>query len=123
VVRFLRDALVMEEGSHLHLARGTERSWLGAGKEVGIEGASTHFGTLTYHFSLDPAKSKLTGVIDFPAGRIPYEVILHCRLPEGLKVVSVDKSSQATLADDGAALAWSHPLGTVHFEARVAPGK
>ena len=123
VVRFLRDALVMEEDDHLHLARGIERSWLASGQEVGIEEAPTHFGTLTYRFSLDPTKSKLTGVIDFPASKLSYNASLHCRLPEGLKVVSVDKASQATVTGDGAALEWSHPHGTVHFEAQVRSGK
>jgi hypothetical protein len=113
----------MEEDHHLHLARGIERSWLGSGKEVGIEGASTHFGTLTYRFSLDPTRSKLTGVIDFPASKVPYDATLHCRLPEGLRIVSVDKNSRATLAGGGAALEWSHPQGTAHFEAQVEPGK
>lgn len=121
VVRFLRDALVMEQDDHLHLARGIERSWLGSGKEVGIQDASTHFGTLTYRFSLDPSKTKLTGVIDFPTSKVPYNATLHCRLPEGLKVVSVDKGSVATVTRDGTALEWSHPHGTVHFEARVEP--
>jgi hypothetical protein len=119
VVRFLRDALVMEQDDHLHLARGIERSWLGSGKEVGIQDASTHFGTLTYRFSLDRTKSKLTGTIDFPTSKIPYSATLHCRLPEGLKVVSVDKDSQATVTSDGATMEWSHPHGTVHFEAQV----
>jgi hypothetical protein len=104
----------------LHLARGIERSWLASGQEVGIQNASTHFGTVTYRFSLDPAKSKLSGVIDFPASRVPYSATLHCRLPEGLKVVSVDKSSQATVSGDGTALDWGHPHGAVHFEAQVA---
>jgi hypothetical protein len=123
VVRFLRDALVMEEDNRLHLARGIERSWLASGKEVGIQDASTHFGTLTYRFSLDAAESKLTGAIDFPASKVPYNATLHCRLPEGLKVESVDKASQATVARDGATLEWNHPHGMVHFEAQVTPGK
>jgi hypothetical protein len=122
VVRFLRDALVMEEDDHLHLARGIERSWLASGKEVGIQDAPTRFGTLTYRFSLDAAKSKLTGVIDFPTSKIAYSATLHCRLPEGLRVVSVDTASQATVAGDGTALDWSHPHGTVHFEAQVRHG-
>jgi hypothetical protein len=123
VVRFLRDALVMEEDDHLHLARGIDRSWLASGREVGIEDASTHFGRLTYHFSLDQAKSKLTGEIDFPESRISYKATLHCRLPENLKVVGVDKSSKASLAADGNALEWDNPHGTVHFEALVRPGR
>lgn len=122
VVRFLRDALVMEQDDHLHLARGIERGWLASGQEVGIEDAPTHFGTLTYRFSLDSTKSKLTGVIDFPASKVPYNATLHCRLPEGVRVVSVDKASQATVAADGAALEWSHPHGAVHFKAQVRSG-
>jgi hypothetical protein len=119
VVRFLRDALVMEEDDHLHLARGIDRSWLASGSNVGIENASTHFGRLTYHFSLDQAKSRLIGEIDFPVSKIPYRATLHCRLPENLKVVAVDKSSKASLAADGNTLDWDHPQGTVRFEARV----
>jgi hypothetical protein len=121
VVRFLRDALVMEEDDHLHLARGIDRSWLASGSNVGIENASTHFGRLTYHFSFDQAKSRLIGEIDFPVSKIPYRATLHCRLPENLKVVAVDKSSKASLAADGNALEWDNPQGTVYFEARVGP--
>jgi hypothetical protein len=123
VVRFLRDALVMEQDDRLHLARGIERSWLASGQEVGMQGASTHFGTLSYRFSFAPEKSRLTGMIDFPTSKVPYTATLHCRLPEGLRVVSVDQASQATVAADGAALEWSHPHGTVHFEAHVRAGR
>jgi len=113
----------MEENAHLHLARGIDRSWLASGREVGIENAPTHFGRLSYHFAIDPAKSKLTGEIDFPESKIPYRATLHCRLPENLKVVGVDKSSKASLAADGSGLEWDNPHGTVHFEASVRPGK
>jgi hypothetical protein len=123
VVRFLRDALVMEQDDRLHLARGIERSWLASGREVGIQNAATHFGTLTYRFSFDPAKSQLAGVIDFPTSQGPASAILHCRLPEGLRVVNVDQASQAIVTHEGTALEWSHPSGMVHFEAQVAAGK
>ncbi len=122
VVRFLRDALVMEDGDQLHLARGIERSWLASGKDVGIENASTHFGTLTYRFSLDPEKTKLTGVIEFPGSKNPYEAILHCRLPEGLRILNVNRESQATVSGAGTLLEWSNPHGTVNFEAKVGAG-
>ena len=123
VVRFLRDALVMEDGDRLHLARGIDRSWLASGRPVGIENASTHFGRLTYRFAFDRAQAKLTGEIDFPAGTAPYQATLHCRLPEGLKLASVDKASQASVAAEGSSLEWQNPKGTVHFEARVGHGR
>jgi hypothetical protein len=123
VVRFLRDALVMEEDDHLHLARGIDRSWLASGKAVGIENASTHFGLLSYHFSLDQMKSKLAGEIDFPESKTPYKAILHCRLPRNFRVVGVDKSSKASLSVDGEALEWDNPRGTISFQARVGLAK
>ena len=119
VVRFLRDALVMEQDDHLHLARGIERSWLASGQAVGIKDAPTHFGLLSYRFSLDQTKSTLAGEIDFPESSTPYTAVLHCRLPANLSVVSVDKASRASLVADGSALEWNNPHGTVHFQARV----
>lgn len=122
VVRFLRDALVMEQDDQLHLARGVERTWLASGQEVGIKDAPTHFGVVSYRFSLDPAKSRLTGTIDFPVSKVPYNATLHCRLPNGLRVIKVNKASEAMIVADGAALEWSHPQGVVHFEAEVLSG-
>lgn len=122
VVRFLRDALVMEDGDQLHLARGIDRSWLASGREVGIQDAATHFGTLSYRISYDSARSRLTGTIEFPASETPHKVTLHCRLPNGLKVVKVNKASEATIAPDGTALEWSQPQGLVPFEALVKAG-
>lgn len=119
VVRFLRDALVMEDNDQLHLARGIDRSWLASGQAVGIKDAPTHFGLLSYHFSLDQAKSRLTGEINFPECKTAYKAILHCRLPANLRVVAVDKPSQAALRADGSALEWDNPHGTITFEARV----
>jgi hypothetical protein len=122
VVRFLRDALVMEQDDQLHLARGIDRSWLASGREVGIQDAPTHFGTLTYRMAFDPSRSRLTGTIDFPASEVPYRATLHCRLPGGLKVVKVNKASEALIVGRGAALEWSRPHGAVHFEAQVSSG-
>ena len=37
VGRFIRDALVMEDGDTLHVAHGTARQWLGSGKPIGVK--------------------------------------------------------------------------------------
>ena len=89
---------------------------------MGIKDAPTHFGVVSYRFSLDPAKSRLIGTIDFPASKAPYNATLHCRLPIGLRVIKVNKASEAMIVASGAALEWSHPQGVVHFEAEVASG-
>ena len=96
---------------------------LAPGEAVGIKYAPTHFGLLSYHFSLYQTKSKLTGEIDFPESKTPYKAILHCRLPADLTVVTVDKSSGASLVAGGTALEWDNPHGTVQFEARVGVGQ
>ena len=56
VVRALRDMLVMESGDGLNLALGTDREWLASGKPVGIAGACTHFGPVSYQMQYDAAE-------------------------------------------------------------------
>ncbi len=119
VVRFLRDALVMEQDDQLHLARGIDRSWLNSGKPVGVDNASTHFGPLSYHFSLDQTRSKLTGEIDFPQGASLHKAILHCRLAQNLRVTAVNRDSLAHVSNNGTTLEWDSPRGMIRFEAQV----
>ena len=54
VCRFLRDALVMEDGDILHLACGIDRQWLASGEPVGVEDMPTYFGYLSYELRYDP---------------------------------------------------------------------
>ena len=53
VVRALRDMMVMEKGDGLHLALGTPREWLGSGQPVGMAGACTYFGAVSYQMQYD----------------------------------------------------------------------
>ncbi len=71
VVRYLRDALVMEQGGTLHLARGTARSWLEAGKTIGIKDAPTHFGKVSYRITA--AAASMHADVDTPGA------VLHLR--------------------------------------------
>jgi hypothetical protein len=48
VSRFIRDALVLEDGSSLHLARGTARQWPVGGKPIGVVGIVMHSGHVSY---------------------------------------------------------------------------
>ncbi len=119
VVRFLRDALVMEQDDQLHLARGIDRSWLSSGKAVGIDNAPTHFGLVSYQFSLDQANSEITGEINFPQNASLHKAILHCRLPQDLKVTAVNRDSHAYVSSNGTTLEWDSPRGLIRFEAQV----
>ena len=117
VVRCLRDMMVMEHGDELNLALGTDRSWLASGKPVGIADAPTHFGPVSYQMQYDAAKSQVSGEAKFAddaAGAtagLPNSAVLHVRLPDGLKVKSVDPASKAEVLADGSGIRWTAPRG------------
>jgi hypothetical protein len=117
VVRAIRDCVVMEQGDELHLALGVPVAWLASGQPVGVEDAPTHFGRVSYHICYDGATSRLTGRITLPEQPLPSSLILHVRLPRGLRVVSVD--GNAAIAEDGQVLCWNQPRGAIEFAAQV----
>lgn len=119
IVRVIRDILVLEDGDGVNLAPGTAREWLGSGKPVGIDGACTHFGTLSYQMKYDSNSSIVTGEVSFAEHSTAAWAVLHIRLPERLKVTSVDQESKATVLPDGFGLRWNAPHGTIKFSAMI----
>ncbi|MFH1566385.1 MAG: hypothetical protein ABIL09_00180 [Gemmatimonadota bacterium] len=120
VVRCLRDCLVMEEGEGLHLARGTHRDWLGSGGAVGFAGAPTRLGPVSFQLQYDPHRRQVGGRVDFGQGFRGEWALLHVRLPEGLRLTSVEPESGAQLVGEGQCLRWRHPAGVRRFTAEVA---
>ncbi len=118
VVRALRDMLVMEDGDVLHLARGIDREWLASGEPVGVDGASTHFGGVSYSLRLDKTAHAITGKLAF-AGDGPPSAMVHLRIPGSLTVKSVSGDGSPELTPDGAAIQWKQPKGTVQFTAAL----
>ncbi len=112
VVRCLRDMLVMEDGKTLHLARGVHRDWLASGESLGVENARTHFGSISYTLSFDTEKKVLKGKVQFPTDGVP-KAVLHLRLPENLRALSVGEGCDAQIIDSGAAIQWDSPKGEV----------
>jgi hypothetical protein len=119
VVRVIRDMMVLEKGDGLNLALGTAREWLGSGNPVGITDACTHFGKISYQMQYDSTGSKVTGEITFTEHSSAAWAVLHIRLPEGLKVKSVNFESKATVLPDGFGLRWNTPHGTMNFSATI----
>jgi hypothetical protein len=119
VVRAIRDMLVMEQGDGLHLALGTAREWLASGKPVGIGGASTHFGPVSYQMRYDAATSQVIGEVTFAENSAVAWAMLHIRLPSQ-RVQSVDAESRASVAADGSGIRWSAPRGKIRFQATIA---
>ena len=120
VVRALRDMLVMEHGDGLDLALGTQREWLASGKPVGIAAAPTHFGPVSYQMHYDAAGSRVTGEVTFSDRSPPAWAVLHIRLPDGLRVRSVDADSGAAVEPAGSGIRWKAPRATKKFQVTVA---
>lgn len=122
VVRAIRDMLVMEDvkdAGGLHLALGMAREWLASGKPVGMTGAATHFGPVSYEIRYDAAKMQVTGEVKFADDSTAAWAIQHIRLPGGLRVKSVDAQSKAAVLPDGSGIRWDAPRGTMRFQASV----
>ncbi len=112
VLRFLRDALVLEDGDTLHLARGIDRAWLGSGEPVGLEGGGCRYGAVDYRVTYDPAARRLTGYVT--VARPAPRVTLHARLPHGLRLAPAPG-----VAPDGATATWHDVAGRLHIDLAV----
>jgi hypothetical protein len=89
VVRYVRDAMVLERGTTLHLAAGTARSWLEQGKTAGISQAPTHFGNVSCRIVSDVERGLLRAEVDAPSRRAPNAIVLHLRHPSRATLKSV----------------------------------
>jgi hypothetical protein len=47
---------------------------------------------------------------------------LHIRLPDGLKVKSVNPESKAVLLPNGSGIRWTTPRGALKFQAKIEKG-
>jgi hypothetical protein len=71
----LRHALVHEQGDELHLLLGAPDWWLENGREIRVENAPTHFGTMSLRL-----RGTATGVevkLDSPRRQPPSRIVLH----------------------------------------------
>lgn len=87
VARFLRDALVLEDGDALHLACGTDRSWLQPGREIAVTDAPTWFGPVSYRLGAE--QDKITATVQLPSRHPPRAVRLHLRVPAGTPIDTI----------------------------------
>lgn len=120
VVRCLRNLMIREDLSAqgLHIAQGMPRHWLGSGARVGAEKAATHFGPVTYSLQYDEATGTVEGTLEADWREAPDWVDFHLRLPEGLKIISVEPDASLELLS-GERLRWSPDADKLHFSAKV----
>ncbi len=118
VGRFIRDALVMEDGNTLHLARGAARQWFGSGQPIGVKDMATHFGRVSFEVNYNENEKLVTGYIELNNGTAP-RVSLHIRLPSGLKLKSVTETANGMVGPDNTTLEWQDFHDKIHFTAKV----
>ncbi len=121
VSRFIRDALVMEDGDTLHLARGAARQWLSSGEPLGVQGVVTPWGAVSYALLYDRQAGRVLVDLDMPEKEPGVRVMLHVRLPEGLTIASLEGAPGAEVSADGGAIVWECLRGRVSLAARITP--
>lgn len=84
-VRFVRDLLVYEDGTALHLLGGLAPGWMREGDVVGIVRAPTHLGTISYRAEFGKAGGDIE--VDWRATADARDLIIH--LPPFVDGVSV----------------------------------
>ena len=84
---WLRAFLMREEGSVLHLGRGTPRAWFAPGQSFGLQRMASFFGPVTYTAASEAAGT--TWEVELDGERKPQELVLHTRRPDGARVEAV----------------------------------
>lgn len=115
VCRYLRDALVMEDGDALHLARGTARQWLGGDQPLSCENMKTHFGSIAYELRYIAKSRTITGFVRLQENRTIPQLLLHLRLPNGLKPQKIQTTANGQLQSERSVIAWENFSGTARF--------
>ncbi len=84
-----RNALVMEEGDALWIARGTPRAWLEAGRRIAVSDAPTVFGPLSYTIEAGPSATSIRAALRLPQRTPGASVTLRLRHPNATPMRSV----------------------------------
>jgi hypothetical protein len=77
VARFIRDALVMEDGDRLHLCRGAAHQWY---TKLVVKAAPTHFGKVSYDITGDT--KQIIAKLELPTAK----AVLHLPPVKSVKV-------------------------------------
>jgi hypothetical protein len=120
LVRYVREALVLEVGDTLHLALGADPLWINSNKNIGVENAPTPFGNISYTYKYDKTKKVISGKIKFSSNSThPFTVLLHTGINGKETIVKVNKASKAFIDQNGKSLYWTNPEGEFSFKADI----
>lgn len=82
-VNRLRDAIALEDGNSLYLARGIPRRWLASTEGVRADALPTYFGPVTYSIHAGAAPRTIEATVEPPKRNPAQTVWLVVRVPEG----------------------------------------
>jgi hypothetical protein len=118
----LRNMMVREEGTTLHLLSAVSPDWVGAGKEIKVERAATYFGTIGFDLTMPTETSAvLTLAPQFNAGYGPKKILVH--LPWFVEVSSLAVDGRAvTLSGGSIEVATTARRIDLNWKRRPLPG-
>ena len=90
----LRDMLLMEVGTELHLARGIPRRWLESGQQIGVQSAPTYFGRVSYQISASPDLQSILADVELPGEQPRSRTTLRLRHPSQKPIKRVTMNGQ-----------------------------
>jgi len=91
----LRHMLVMEMENDLFLAVGTPRQWLEDGKKIGVTGAPTYFGELSYRIESFANQDRIEATVRLPTRRQLANLYLRLRHPKQAQLKRVRVNDRA----------------------------
>jgi hypothetical protein len=112
----LRHALVHERGDELHLLLGAPDWWLENGREIRIENAPTHFGTMSLRLRGTPTGVEIK--LDPPRRQPPASIVLH--LPSSRPVLNAPKAVNVVYRPDDSRR-WDFPSVIEAYQRLPAP--
>lgn len=115
----VRWMLVFEDSDkdQLHLGRAIPREWIATGKAIAMEQAPTRYGRVSYKLE-SRGGDMLVATVTLPAsGKLPKEMHVSFRAPEGKKLASVLVNGKpGTVGGTHREAAVFAPNGVRHFE-------
>ena len=117
VVRFLRDALILDWNGVLHLAWGADPEWLADSHVVGVENAPSQHGPVSYEIHRASGRTSLPGFVKLHSDAAAGRVRLHLPLAPGESAASLQTDGIGRL--DGDTIEWQDLGGTTRFEVTI----
>jgi hypothetical protein len=87
---WLRMMFIQERGDDLLLGAAVPRYWLADGRKIGVENASTYFGTMSMAMTSNAGKDSIEMKIEPPKRNPPKQIYARFRHPEGRKTARVE---------------------------------